>query len=272
VQYRSPSDDESGSVGGPGNNPSDVGVTQHKASLRRTDEAEFDESISAYVDQKMIDSVRRAGRNSGFALSYESALREYGVGTLRSLDREKMLVKRLNNLKVFLDWMPSSIFRKNLRSLVYLAVYSESGPFIDEYLIGDAWEQGRASLGTCFVNRSLLAFGREYRRFRNEEIGHYGKEFLRQEEDDIEPEMGRYSTPHPYQDPLRRVIDREEIERLLAVNTDPKDNLIIHRTAQGFSQKEIAEELGLTPEAVSLRIRRVRRKIKSERKVDKDDD
>jgi DNA-directed RNA polymerase specialized sigma24 family protein len=183
-----------------------------------------------------------------------------------------MLFKRLEMLQIFVDLPPPRNFRENVRSLVFLAVHSCSGPFIEKYVFDGKWDPTKASLRTCFVNGSLIAFGREYRRFRNQETRHYGKELLRTEEDDADDadgsDLSRYYSSHPYPDPLQRVIEWEEFVNLLSVCKNPIDNLIIRRTAQNFSQKEIAEELGLTEEAVSSRIRRARQKIKGERRVE----
>jgi DNA-directed RNA polymerase specialized sigma24 family protein len=219
-------------------------------------------------DQELVALVRQAGKDSGLMLSFESSLRELGVGTLLNLYKNKMLFKRLAMLQIFVDLPPPRDFRENVRALAYLAVYSCSRSFIDKYVFGDKWDPAKASLKTCFVNGSLVAFSREYRRFRSQETSHYGKELLKTEEDDDEPEVGRYYLQHPYPDPLQRFIEWEEIEDLLATHKDPIDNLIIRRTAQNFSQKEIGDELGLSEGAVSSRIRRARQKFKSERRVE----
>ena len=68
-------------------------------------------------------------------------------------------------------------------------------------------------------------------------------------------------------DPLARVMQREEIESLFQIGLEPRDLIIFIRISQGFTQAEIADELDLTEAAVSMRVRRTRRRIAEHRRT-----
>lgn len=46
----------------------------------------------------------------------------------------------------------------------------------------------------------------------------------------------------PMPDPQLQAVARTEIERLLSVDMNSKDTIMLIRTVQGFSPKEIADE------------------------------
>ena len=210
------------------------------------------------VDQRVIDLVRAAGAESKLAGDLQKEFCDLGFGTLVSLDSKALLFRRLVKMRIFLP-PPPPAYRSESRALIYLSVYTAAPDFMVDYVFGDEWDPRRASLHTCFVNACLCQFAREYRRYVSEERRSRGEE--PDFEDQFEPDIRQHYAPRPPPDPQVQVIDRTEIERLLSIDMSPHDKIMFVRTAQGFSQAEIADELGLTKRAVSSRMRRNRKRI-----------
>jgi DNA-binding CsgD family transcriptional regulator len=122
------------------------------------------------------------------------------------------------------------------------------------------WDANKGTtLKTFFVTASLYGFAREYRIYYKEEIGGHRPEYC---VDDFSLLVGpdqKYG-PGPPGDPQSIAIDRDTLRHILPSDTDPALLTILVRTSQNFTQKEIADELGITEEAVSNRIRRFRRR------------
>jgi DNA-directed RNA polymerase specialized sigma24 family protein len=161
--------------------------------------------------------------------------------------------------------MASPILSQEIPRLSWIAAHAAVPPFMTAYIFGDEWDPTRASLRGCFINASLLAFGREYHQFLQEESP--PREFLTStgeiEQDDDNPLVRLYATAAE-EDALRA----QEIERILDAELSPEDKLMFIRMAQGFKQRTIAEELGISEAAVSTRMRRNRTKFTDRRHED----
>jgi DNA-directed RNA polymerase specialized sigma24 family protein len=214
--------------------------------------------VTSSVDQRIIDLVREAGAESKLANDLEKELKDFGFGTIIGLNSKNLLFRRLTKMRIYLPRPPTD-YRKEARALIYLSVHTVSPPFMVNYVFGESWDPMKSSLRTCFVNACLCQFGVEYRQYCKEERHSKGEE--PEFEDQFESDFRQHYAPRPSPDPQVQAVDRTEIERLLSVDMSPKDKIMFIRTAQGFSQKEIADELGMSERAVSSKMRRNRKRI-----------
>jgi RNA polymerase sigma factor (sigma-70 family) len=220
--------------------------------------AQMRTKVTGKVDAELVELVRRAGPGSKAALELEHELKDLGVGVLQKLHTDSMLFRALVKLKIYLPDPPAS-YRKDMRTLVHLAVYSALPVFMARYVFDGEFDPSKASLKTSFTNACLIAFGKEYRRYIREERKLPGYEPETTEE--YQADERQHYAPRPDPSPEIRVINRAETERLLSSGMRPQDVIMFIRTAQGFSQKEIADELGITEATVSNRMRRSRKRI-----------
>lgn len=243
------------------------GTTESYFDESREDQLEPEQSGSVVraTDTQIIELVRREGPHSRAAASLEKSLQDLGIGTLTKWSSQELLLPRLRRRQIYLPAPPLS-YKREARTLIYISVRDASPIFMIEYIFGDKWVRGRASLHTCFVNACLCRFAKEFRRYCREE-----RPSLQLDDNDsdtgVEPD-GRYSiNQRMVADPLGYVLAREEIESvLLSAGLAAADMMMFIRTSQGFSQKEIGDELGLTESAVSTRMRRNRIKIAEHRR------
>lgn len=216
------------------------------------------DELRVRIDQRLVDLVRSAGEGSPPAEEIQRVLCDAGIGTLVKYYNQDVLFRRFTRLHIYLPAQPPN-FRTEARAIIYLSVHTAAPRFMVKYVFGDAWDPQRASLLTCFVNACMLQFATEYRRYCGEERPTKGEE--PQTEDDFEPDPRQHYAPRPPPDTHEQVVNRIEVERLLSMDMSPRDKIMFIRTAQGFSQREIAQELGMTEKAVSTRMRRNRRKF-----------
>jgi DNA-directed RNA polymerase specialized sigma24 family protein len=117
----------------------------------------------------------------------------------------------------------------------------------------------KTTLKTFFVTASLYGFAKEYRVYCKEEMGGHRPGYCVDDMTLLVDHDQQYG-PGPPEDPESIAIDRDTLRHILPSNTDPALLTILVRSAQNFTQKEIAAELDITEEAVSNRIRRFRRR------------
>jgi Sigma-70, region 4 len=211
------------------------------------------------TDALIVKRVRQAGEGSREYLELSTTLLEVGVGTLTNLRKNNLLFPALRQHRIVVPRPPES-WPKDAARVIYLSVRGTVPYFMRRQVIDGGWDSTRkTTLKTFFVTASLYGFAREYRRYYREETGSHHQESC---VDDVSllVSHGQEYGPGPPEDPETIAIDRDTLRHLLPPDTDPDLLAILVRSSQHFTQKEIGDELGISEEAVSNRIRRFRRR------------
>lgn len=232
--------------------------TKGARTLRSQTPSEEVDGVLQYAgDIEVVQRARAAGRGSYEARYLEDTLREVGLGTLINLQRKNLLFTELAKRNIRLA-APRPVFLAHARSVYFLSVLGASRRFMNEAVFGGGWSPAMgASLRTFFVNRCLYSFAEEYQRFYREERSPH--EISVATYLDLEAPAGsRLDRQGPPPNPEDVAVARDEIERLLEGANETAATMFF-LTAEGYTQKEIAEVLGITAEAVSSAMRRFRR-------------
>lgn len=130
--------------------------------------------------------------------------------------------------------------------------------FHEHGLVRGTWSpSGGASLTTYFVGASIRSFRKVYTRwFRATQIGQ--SELDRPSADD---DTARDIPDQRATDPFYAVATHDEVKRILPYITDSKVRRGLALRAQGYTQQQAAEEVGLTEKALEGRIGRLRARI-----------
>jgi Sigma-70, region 4 len=211
------------------------------------------------IDALIVKRVQQAGRGSHEYVELSTTLLEVGVGTLTNLGKNNLLFPTLQQRRIKVPRPPES-WPKDAARVIYLSVRRTVPNFMHRQVLDGGWDATRGTtLKTFFVTASLYGFAREYRIYYKEEVGGHRLEYC---VDDVglvvdhDPKCG----PGPPENPESTAVDRDTLRRLLPPDTDPDFLTILVRSSQHFTQKEIADELGISEEAISSRIRRFRRR------------
>jgi sigma-70-like protein len=211
------------------------------------------------TDALIVKCVRQAGEESREYTELSTTLLEVGVGTLTNLRKNKMLFPTLKQRRITVPRPPES-WSKDAPRIIYLSVKGTVPDFMRYQVLEGGWDPSRrTTLKTFFVTASLFGFAREYRAYYKEEMGGHRLERC---VDDVALfiDHDQKHGPGPPEDPESIAVDRDTLRRLLPSNTAPDLVTILVRSSQNYTQKEIADELGISEEAVSNRVRRFRRR------------
>jgi DNA-binding CsgD family transcriptional regulator len=243
----------------PGQQPSAVRGLSDDARSDDPAEADDYDLRRSSADAEIIRLVRTAGRSSQMANDLLHEFREQGVGMLLLLYKRGQLFRRLTRLRIYVPTPVPHGFHAAAGSLLHLSVYEAVPVFIDKFIFGDEWDPSRSSsLKTCLVNTCLYQFSIEYRRFCRSE----GRKQL-----EVVDEINKDSAQQPLWsqagvDTDDRFDQNEHInELILSKSLIPEEKLLLIRNIQGFTQREIADEFGITEAAASSRIRRLKKKL-----------
>ncbi|MGH3550141.1 MAG: hypothetical protein ACRDQU_18915 [Pseudonocardiaceae bacterium] len=207
----------------------------------------------------IVKRVRQAGKGSPEYADLSTTLLEVGVGTLTNLRKNNLLFPTLKQRRITLPRPPAS-WPKDAASVIYLSVQGTVPNFMRYQVLEGGWDPGkRTTLKTYFVTASLYGFVREYRAYYKEEMGGHHPEYCVDDVSLLIDHDQKYG-PGPPDNPESVAVDRDTLRRLLPSNTDPNLVTILVRSSQSFTQKEIADELDISEEAVSNRVRRFRRR------------
>lgn len=239
-------------------NPDDEKVPERHEARRRSDPTRI-------ADATLVERVRAAGAESAEYRYLKEALEEIAVGSMTNLEKKRGLHAAIMRQGCVLRRPIPLTYPANFRTILHLAVWTASPKFMTKQIIGGGWQsEGKASVRTFFVSAAMFEFAAEYNRFWHEE--HPRLEKVTVGIDETVPDEAYYMTARFGADPEERAENRDRISRIvndyvLASGSDPRLGTIIVRTAQQYTQPEIAEELGISPEAVSSAIRRLRRRL-----------
>jgi hypothetical protein len=208
------------------------------------------------ADARIVERVRQAGEGSREYLELSTILLEIGVGTLTNLRKNNSLFPTLRQHRIAVPKPPES-WPKDAPGVIYLSVRGTVPNFMRRQVLDGGWDPNKGTtLKTFFVTASLYGFAKEYRTYYKEETGGQRMEYCVDDvallvDHDQEYEAASLESAAVHRDTLRR---------LLPPDTDPELLIILVRASQHFTQKEIADNLGVSEEAVSSRIRRFRRR------------
>ena len=216
------------------------------------------------TDAMLVARVRAAGTDSVEYRYLKHVLEELAVGTLTNLEKRRQLHAAIIAKGCRLCRPVPPTYSENFRTILHLAVWSASPKFMIRQIIGGGWRAtGQASVRTFFVHAAMYEFAAEYNRFWREELA-------RSEEVMFDPEQlttdAHFLTSRYGTDPQETAVARDIISSIADTylrppEADPRWRTIVVRTAQQYSQAEIADELSISAEAVSSAIRRLRRRI-----------
>ncbi|MGH4006964.1 MAG: RNA polymerase sigma factor [Pseudonocardiaceae bacterium] len=211
------------------------------------------------TDTLIVKRVKQAGEGSREYIELSRTLLEVGVGTLTNLGKKNLLFPTLQKRRIAVPRPPES-WPKDAPRVIYLAVRGTVPHFMCRQVLEGGWDPTkRTTLKTFFVTASLYGFVREYRKYYQEEVGGHHLEDCVDDRVLLVSHNQRYG-PGPPEDPESTAVDRDTLRRLLPLGTDPNLLTILVRRSQQYTQKEIADELGISDEAVSSRIRRFRQR------------
>lgn len=219
------------------------------------------DTAGAGSDARLVELVRGAGVESAEYRYLRAALTETGLGVLTRFGPRRVL-HELSRRGLWVPPPPAS-FHEELSTLRYLAVYSSIDPFMESQVLGGSWDpRGGASLRTFFVNKVLYSFADHYRRYVREE-GTQPALTLDVESEVLEELLGSASySRHQSPDPETVAVLHDQIRRLLEYEPVTIRVMLLH-LAEGHTQREIAEELGMSEAAVNSGIRRFRSRLQA---------
>lgn len=236
--------------------------------MNHDDFEEFEFEVTHAIDRRIVDEVRRAGKESEQARILQTDLNEFGFGKLSTLDERRGLFRVLRKRGTEVRYPPPSAYRFESKGLIYEAVYVEASPkFMREAIFGNKWAPDRgASLRDFYFGQCLFSFVKVYRAYCREELHDYETSIEVLADSDGMPRQRLYNRVG--QDPADIIAMRDEAQRSLP--DDEAIRLMFYRTANGKSQAEIADELGMTKEAVSSAMRRHRKRTIKAQSSEKD--
>jgi DNA-directed RNA polymerase specialized sigma24 family protein len=212
------------------------------------------------TDALLVRRVRQAGEGSREYIQLSVTLLEVGVGTLTNLHKNNLLFPTLRQRGIIVPRPPES-WPKDAPRVIYVSVRNTVPNFMRRQVLEGGWDPvKKTTLKTFFVTASLYGFAREYRIYYREEVGGHR---LEDGVDDSSLLVGynqKYGPGPPPEDPESIAVDRDTLRRLLPSDTDPNLLKILVRRSQQYTHKEIANELGISEDAVSSRIRRFRQR------------
>ncbi|MGH3616166.1 MAG: RNA polymerase sigma factor [Pseudonocardia sp.] len=206
------------------------------------------------ADALLVARARCAGPGGVEYRYLRDALQEYGLGVLTGMGQRRILTE-MERRGVWVPRPAPRDFAEELPTLRFEAVTAALDSFMTRQVMEGRWNpHGGAALRTFFTTKAIFCFADQYRRYYREETS---RESLY---DDMRDAPDR-SQPRREADPETTAVNRDLISRTL---TDASDTIawIVVLSAQGYTQKEIATELGMTEAAVNSALRRFRDRLR----------
>jgi DNA-binding CsgD family transcriptional regulator len=213
-------------------------------------------------DIELIERVRAAGPGSAEAKFLSDVLLEQGLDVLRKLNGAKKLISEAQGkLRGTMPPLPKN-WSSVADSIIYLAVSIAVKRFMQALFDNSksSWQpNGEASLRTYFVNGCLLSFTEVYRKDHAE--SNSGEILCA----DVHEEIGsdredRRARRRATDDPESRAIDADRLRRVAPQLTDQEKKFVVAR-AEGSTCSEIGDANGMTGDAVSSKLGRMRNRI-----------
>jgi hypothetical protein len=213
-------------------------------------------------DIELIERVRAAGPESDEAKSLADVLLEQGLDVLRKLNGAKKLISEAQGKVPSTMPPPPRNWSSVADSLIYLAVKIAVKRFMQALFNNSksSWRpNGEASLRTYFVNGCLMSFTEVYRKDHAESNS---DEILCA---DVHEEMGsdredRRTRRRATDDPESRAVDADSLRRVASQLSDQEKKFVVAR-AEGSTCAEIGDANGMTGDAVSSKLGRMRNRI-----------
>lgn len=225
-------------------------------------------AITHVADAELVAVVRSVGEGGVEYRYLKQALEEVAIGTMTNLDKKRQLFGAITRKGCVLRRPVPVSYPVHFRTILTLAVLTASPKFMDKQIMGGGWQPsgatGRATVRTFFVSAAMFEFAAEYNRFWMEENSSIDMSI--DEINDTTLGNSNYMTAPFGTNPEELVINRDSITRIVEAHlrsshADTRLPTMIIRTAQNYTQAEIADELGVSAEAVSSAIRRLRRRL-----------
>jgi RNA polymerase sigma factor (sigma-70 family) len=221
-----------------------------------------EQDLRLSVDKTLRAKIRDAGPDSDLAHRFEEKLLELGMGTLSNMYRNNCLKWTIRGEKFSADSksMPESV--EDRRTLFYFAVREAVTRFLRECIFGNRWDPSRgASLNTFFINKCLMCFHSEHRRYRKVRAKQVVEELVADVNEAV-PAQRLVQQSNVFEHP-EVVLDRSVIDNILGqLKVSERDRTIfVRHVGQGWSQREIAVELGISESTVNGAIRRIKSKL-----------
>jgi RNA polymerase sigma factor (sigma-70 family) len=209
------------------------------------------------IDARLVRSAQDGGPESFAYRTLASTLRDIAVGHFITRNKQHKLFADLRRMGLNLPAPPSG-WPEEARSVIHVSVVKALGRFMQKQVMEGGWDPSRgASLNTYFINACKYSFAHEYRRYLKSEATRETPT------GDISESLDQHRAPR-VPDPEETAVHRDMIARALPPTIDARLRYMFHATAEGKSQAEIAEYLGMTAEAVSSMMRRHRRQIRAQ--------
>lgn len=232
-------------------------------SQRSQREAPAPRSLQA--DAALAANIRSNGKDSIAYRHTRDGFIDLVVGTLTNMDANgRLLLEVQRQCHVQLPPLPRDWYRHS-KAVFFCTARVAVPKFMETHILDGRWvPEGGATLRTCCVRAGLYTFIDEYRAFRREDAHHHEPI-----DDNTEPLPA--PTPPSTYDPATIATDRHLLSQLFS-EADSRALEILALTADGWTQPEIAERLGLDVAVVARKLRKLRRTARARmEKVPQDD-
>lgn len=210
------------------------------------------------ADYELVSDLALAGFKGKDWDYFTTELARYGFAVMRGWMRRGLIYARCQEQRV--KGMPPPLDRgfedDEVEELANETVALALVHFRDDILMKKKWDYLRgATLRTYFIGQCLIRFGGVYRTWWNKE-----RRFadLVTADDEFLADLGlQHSTT------ATRAIDAVTAERALASIKDPRVRYAMRKSAEGWTQAQISEVLGVTPHAVHRMIANERERLEA---------
>jgi transcriptional regulator with XRE-family HTH domain len=219
--------------------------------------AERERAQRLRADQLLVEAVTQEGLGGPRHRALEEALVSYAVPVLQHLlasgrvaDKATMLGRPPSPKDTWMDFSAEDRQEFSMEMVVSALPAFTKAVFEDR-----RWTPGRgASLRTYFVNACLLQFARLQRQWLGDRRA--------VQPAGLEINASAYTSAP---DPADTVIKQDEVRRLLSQIEDDQLRELLMLRGVGWTAKEAAHMVGLTPKAAEGRLARLRKRLEDEK-------
>ncbi|MFK4152907.1 ECF-type sigma factor [Streptomyces fungicidicus] len=216
------------------------------------------------ADSALVAFLRRRGFEGPHYRRFVGELMEYGWLTLCRWSGDGQLFRRSAQMgrPVPAGMVLGAWAYEDRSQVVTDTVIAGSALFREHGLVRGKWTpEGGASLTTYFVGASILAFRPVYTRwYRTHHLGQSELDHRRAGTEDAlsaQQDLPDPNTP----DPSHVAAVHDEVARLRPLLPNEQLREALGWIALGYTQKEAAAQVGLTPKALERRLKRARTKV-----------
>lgn len=172
--------------------------------------------------------------------------------TLKSLLKANQIAPQMHKLGIHVsaltgDHRDTITGREETRDeLAAEMITARLEPFLEDVVTRRGWHRGESALATYFVNGCLLSYPSIYRRWARQRL-------------DITNNIDFAAVQEVRRDVSLQIADRDVIRKLLEKAPRPV-RPILSQLWLGYTQREIADQLGISPGTVANRLYQFRRK------------